>query len=150
MDAENLEYPDQCFDLAIGFGVLHHVMKYPRSASELERVLKPGGRAVFHETLWDNPLINFVRRWTIPDGDAGDAHLTGRFIRQFGTPFGQTRVYKHHILYMLKRLARLPDRDFSQPLMPRPFWRAIKQLDRVLIPLGLSRFCGEAIVVYTK
>jgi hypothetical protein len=24
------------------------------------RVLKPGG-AVFHETLWDNPLINFAR-----------------------------------------------------------------------------------------
>jgi 2-polyprenyl-3-methyl-5-hydroxy-6-metoxy-1,4-benzoquinol methylase len=150
MDAEELDYPDQCFDLVVGFGVLHHVIKYSRSAYHLARVLKPGGRAVFHETLWDNPLINFVRRWTTEDGDAGDAHLTERSIRQFGELCARSEVHKRHIFYMLKRLARLPERDLSQPLSPRPFWKVVKKIDQGLIHLGLSRFCGEAIVVYTK
>jgi len=150
MDAERLDYPGESFDLVVGFGVLHHVIKYPESAFQLARVLKPQGRAVFHETLWDNPLINFVRRWTMPSGDAGDAHLTARSLRQFGLPFARTEIHKRHILYMLKRLGRLPARDLSQPLRPRPFWQAVKKADQVLTRLGLSRFCGEAVVVFTK
>ena len=150
MDAEELEYPDQCFDLVVGFSVLHHVIKYPRSAYHLPRVLKAGGRAVFCESLWDNPLINLARRWTMLDIDAGDAHLTESSIRQFGKACARTEIHKRHIFYMLKRLASLPERDLSQPLRPRPFWKAVKKIDQGLIHLGLSRFCGEAIVVYTK
>jgi 2-polyprenyl-3-methyl-5-hydroxy-6-metoxy-1,4-benzoquinol methylase len=150
MDAESLEYPGQFFDLVVGFGVLHHVIKYPKSAFHLARVLKPKGRAVFHETLWDNPLINLARRFTMPSGDAGDAHLTERAIRQFGAPFSRTEVCKRHILYMLKRFSALPDRDLSQSLVPRPFWRGVRGVDQSLTRLGLSRLCGEAIVLYTK
>jgi 2-polyprenyl-3-methyl-5-hydroxy-6-metoxy-1,4-benzoquinol methylase len=150
MDAENIDYPDGQFDLAVGFGVLHHVIKYPKSASQLARVLKPGGRAVFHETLWDNPFINLARRFTMPDSDAGDAHLTERAIQQFGAPFARTEVHKRHILYMLKRFGKLPDRDLSHSLVPRPFWRRVRRIDRALMRLGLSAFCGEAIVFYKK
>jgi 2-polyprenyl-3-methyl-5-hydroxy-6-metoxy-1,4-benzoquinol methylase len=150
MDAEEIDYPDGRFDLAVGFGVLHHVIKYPKSAFPLARVLKLGGRAVFHETLWDNPLINLARRFTMPSGDAGDAHLTERAIQQFGAPFARTEIHKRHILYMLKRFSTLPNRDLSRSLVPRPFWRGVRGIDRCLLRLGLSRFCGEAIVVYTK
>lgn len=150
MDAEELDYPDRCFDLVVGFGVLHHVVKYPRSAQHIARVLKPGGRAVFHETLWENPLINFVRRWTTADDDAGDAHLTESSIRQFGKLCAHAEIRKRHIFYMLKRLAKISDRDLSRPLRPRPFWRALRRIDKGLNRLGLSRFCGESIVVYTK
>lgn len=150
MDAEELDYSSESFDLVVGFGVLHHVVKYPRSAYELTRVLRTGGRAVFHETLWDNPLINFVRRWTTADSDAGDAHLTELLIRDFGKLCARTEIHKRHLLYMLKRLRRLPPRDLSQPLSPRPFWKAVKRVDQTLVRLGLSRFCGEAVVVYTK
>lgn len=150
MDAEELDYPDQCFDLVVGFGVLHHVVKYPRSALHIARVLKPGGRAVFHETLWENPLINFVRRWTTANDDAGDAHLTESSIRQFGKLCAHAEIRKRHIFYMLKRLAKTCDRDLSRPLRPRPFWRMLRRIDQGLNRLGLSRLCGESIVVYTK
>jgi 2-polyprenyl-3-methyl-5-hydroxy-6-metoxy-1,4-benzoquinol methylase len=150
MDAEEIDYPEERFDLVVGFGVLHHVIKYPRSAVQLARVLKTGGRAVFHETLWDNPLINFARRFTLPSGDAGDAHLTEKAIHQFGAPFTKIEVHKRHILYMLKRFSSLPKRDLSQSLSPRPFWRGVREIDRSLHRLGLSKYCGEAIVVYTK
>lgn len=150
MDAEELDYPDKSFDLVIGFGVLHHVIKYPRSAEQLAHVLRPGARAFFHETLWDNPLINFARRFTREDDDAGDALLTERAILEWSRPFSQVTTYKRNLLYMLKRLRRLPARDLSKPLRPRPFWGGVRWLDRYLIPLGLSRYCGEAIVVLTR
>jgi 2-polyprenyl-3-methyl-5-hydroxy-6-metoxy-1,4-benzoquinol methylase len=150
LDAEEIDYPDNTFDLAVGFGVLHHVIKYPKAANQLARVLKLGARAVFHETLWDNPLINVARRFTMEDSDAGDAHLTGRSLKEFGDPFAKSEVRKRHILYMLKRFAKLPVRDLSNNLKPRPLWSAIRSIDQILLKLGLSRFCGEAVVIYTK
>jgi SAM-dependent methyltransferase len=147
MDAEDLRYADDSFDLIIGFGVLHHVIKYPRASSELFRLLTPGGRAVFHETLWDNPFINFARRFTSEHTDAGDAHLTDKNIREFCRDFSQVRIEKRNLLYMLKRLARLPHPDPGLPATPRPFWRAVKSLDVQLLRFApLRRFCGEVII----
>ena len=150
LDAEQLDYPDNSFDLVVGFGVLHHVIKYPRSAVQLVRVVRPGGRVIFHETLWDNPLINFARRFTMEEQDAGDAHLTQSLIRSFGAQFRSTHMEKRHLLYMLKRFSRLPQRDLGTPLQPRALWKAVRKLDEVVVSCGLSKFCGEAIVIFSK
>ncbi len=151
MDAESLRYEDNFFDLVIGFGVLHHVIKYPRASAELHRVIKPGGRAVFHESLWDNPLINLVRRFTMTDAEAGDAALTERGVQEFCKGFSQVQLEKRHLLYMLKRLAKLPGRNLPDPLRPRPFWRVVKSLDRGLLRLRpMRRYCGEVIIYLQK
>ena len=144
-DAENLSYPDANFDLVIGFGVIHHVIKYPRSALHLHRVLKPGGRAVFHETLWSNPLIRLARRFTSEEEGAGDSPITLRSIRKFFEGFSRVNLTPRHCLYMLKRLASLPERDHTHPLRPRPFWKAIKTLDSPIARL-VPAMCGEVII----
>jgi 2-polyprenyl-3-methyl-5-hydroxy-6-metoxy-1,4-benzoquinol methylase len=151
MDATRLTYADEFFDLVVGFGVLHHVIKYPAADSQLVRVLKPGARAVFHETLWDNPLINFARRFTSVDSDAGDAPLTEREIRRFCRGFQHVHLAKRHLLYMLKRLARLPRAEWRAELQPRPFWRAVRSLDQKILRFPpLRRYCGEVIVFLQK
>ena len=151
MDASDLTYPDEFFDLVIGFGVLHHVIKYPGTDSQLLRVMKPGARAVFHETLWDNPLINFARRFTTVHSDAGDAPLTEREIRRFSQKFRHVQLEKRHLLYMLKRLAKLPPSEWNAQLAPRPLWRAVKALDHQILRLApLRRYCGEVIVYLRK
>lgn len=151
MDAEKLAYASGSFDAVIGFGVLHHVIKYPRAGAELLRVLKPHGKALFHETLWDNPVINLARRFTTEPSEAGDAHLTERAIRQFGAGFSQVRLEKLHLLYMTKRLAKLPRAEWYVPLRPRPFWRALKAFDNQLLRIRpLQRYCGEVIVHLVK
>jgi 2-polyprenyl-3-methyl-5-hydroxy-6-metoxy-1,4-benzoquinol methylase len=151
MDAAALTYPDGFFDLAVGFGVLHHVIKYPRTGSQLARVVKPGGAGVFHETLWDNPFINFARRFTGVDSDAGDALLTERAIRSFGNDFREIRLERRNLLYMLKRLAPLPVHDPLAPPKRRPLWQAIKAVDQKLLGLAaLNRYCGEVIVFLQK
>ncbi len=151
MDAAELSYPDGFFDLAVGFGVLHHVIKYPHSGSQLARVVKPGGAGVFHETLWDNPVINLARRFTSVDSDAGDALLTDRAIRSFGSDFREIRMEKRHLFYMLKRLAALPAGTPWLAPHPRGFWKGIKKLDgQLLRAFPLQKYCGEVIVVLKK
>ena len=63
MGAERLDYPDESFDLSIGFAILHH-LDLELAITELYRVLKPGGVAFFAEPLGSNPLINLYRRMT--------------------------------------------------------------------------------------
>ena len=63
MGAEQLDYPDNTFDIAFGFAILHH-LDLKMAIPELYRVLKPGGVAYFAEPLGSNPLINLYRRLT--------------------------------------------------------------------------------------
>jgi len=146
MDAESLSYPDQSFDLVAGFGVLHHVIKYPGAGAQLFRVMRPGARALFHETLWDNPVINLARRFTMTDQDAGDAHLTASSLRDFARGFSTVKLHRRHLLYMLKRTVKIGSHHITHPVKPRRFWRAVKSVDSILVGSGLSRWCGEVIV----
>jgi SAM-dependent methyltransferase len=43
-DAENLPFPDACFDLVYAWGVIHHSPDTGKAAGEIRRVLKPDGR----------------------------------------------------------------------------------------------------------
>ncbi|MCP3976909.1 MAG: class I SAM-dependent methyltransferase [bacterium] len=72
MNAEAMDFPDEDFDMVCGTGILHH-LDLARAFSELDRVLKPGGRALFIEPLGHNPAINAYRRRT-PEMRSADEH----------------------------------------------------------------------------
>ena len=56
-DAENLDFPDDTFDLVYSHGVLHHTPDTERAVREVHRVLKPGGRAVV--MLYHRDSLNY-------------------------------------------------------------------------------------------
>lgn len=63
MDAEELKFDDDSFDIIICAGVLHH-LDLARAFSELARVVKPAGEIICMEALRHNPLIQLYRRLT--------------------------------------------------------------------------------------
>jgi ubiquinone/menaquinone biosynthesis C-methylase UbiE len=60
MDAHLLQFADSSFDVVLGNGIIHH-LDLPTAMKEVDRVLKPGGVALFQEPLGDNPLLKFYR-----------------------------------------------------------------------------------------
>jgi SAM-dependent methyltransferase len=65
MNGEAMDYEDNTFDVIFGRGIIHH-LNLPACYSEVSRVLKPGGCAIFYEPLGHNPAFNWYRRRT-PD-----------------------------------------------------------------------------------
>jgi SAM-dependent methyltransferase len=63
MNAEALDFADDTFDVVCGTAIIHHLDLH-RAYSEISRVLKPDGLAVFMEPLGHNPLINLYRKLT--------------------------------------------------------------------------------------
>ncbi len=88
--AEQLPYPDNYFDVVYGNGVLHHVELEP-TASEVYRVLKPGGRSYFIEPLPYNPLIQIYRLLAGANRTEDEKPLTYNQIKQFGSKFSQSK-----------------------------------------------------------
>ena len=72
MNAEDMSFEDGSFDLVFGRGIIHH-LDLDRCYSEVARVLKPGGKAVFYEPLGHNPILNIYRNRT-PDIRTADEH----------------------------------------------------------------------------
>ncbi|MBV8920736.1 class I SAM-dependent methyltransferase [Bradyrhizobium sp.] len=72
MNAEALTFPDNEFDLVFGRGILHH-LDLNKCFSEIFRVLRPGGKAIFSEPLGHNPALNLFRKMT-PQYRTEDEH----------------------------------------------------------------------------
>ncbi len=63
MDAENMDFEDNKFDIIVCSGVLHH-LDLEHAYPELARVLNADGIVIAQEALGYNPLINAYRRRT--------------------------------------------------------------------------------------
>jgi SAM-dependent methyltransferase len=120
MNAEELDFPDESFDLVIGRAILHH-LDLDKSYAAIARVLRPGGAAIFLEPLAHNALINLYRRMT-PHLRTEDEHpLKMRDIRLARAHFGSVRV-RYFTLLSMGALAAAK--------APRLFEGAVKALDR--------------------
>ncbi len=87
MDAHRLDFPDQTFDLVVGYGILHHLD--PAVAfKEIHRVLKPQGRVLLQEPLADNPLLKLFRKLTPKARTEDEAPFTAAQIRAFESQMG--------------------------------------------------------------
>lgn len=138
MDAMDMSFPDGSFDLVIGEGILHH-LDLERSYSEISRVLKPGGQAIFMEPLGHNPAIWLFRTLT-PRLRTDDEHpLLRRDLKLAEKYFERTSFQYFHLT------------SFAALLMLKTPWffQTVNLLDRVdaglfkaIPPVGLlSWYC---------
>jgi SAM-dependent methyltransferase len=100
MNGENLAFAARSFDLICGLGILHH-LDVDVSLSELSRILKPDGSAVFLEPLGHNPVINVYRRMT-PGMRTPDEHpLKMADLRTARKYFGRVETTYFHLASLM-------------------------------------------------
>jgi len=126
-DGEALEFEDNSFDVAMEYGVLHHV-DLEAAMRELARVLKPHGRMICTEALGHNPIIQAYRRrtpelrtqWEVEHILRKEAFATmSRYFRRIEPRF-----------FNLATLAAVP---FRKSAMFRPLLRLLEAIDVVLL-----------------
>lgn len=127
MNAEQLEFEDDSFDLVCGSAILHH-LDLDNAYSELARVVRPDGRGIFIEPLGHNPLINLYRKVT-PQYRTPDEHpLLVSDLKLASGYFGSV----HTEFFNLFSLAALPFRRLPGFLGLR---KALDAADRALFRL---------------
>ncbi|MEO0882657.1 MAG: class I SAM-dependent methyltransferase [Pseudomonadota bacterium] len=127
MNAEEMTFDDASFDLVFGSGILHH-LDLEKSLSEIRRVLRPGGRAVFVEPLGHNPVFNAYRMLT-PNARSVDEHpLLKRDFKLFDTILGDGS----HRFFGLGTLAVVP---FRNTALKAPLFGVTRTIDRGLLAL---------------
>jgi SAM-dependent methyltransferase len=93
------------FEIAVGKAVLHH-LDATRAASELHRVLRPGGRAAFAEPLGTNPVVAFARDHLPYPGKnprGADVPLSYADIAAWERPFSHAEHEEVQLLEMIER-----------------------------------------------
>ncbi|MHA1314120.1 MAG: class I SAM-dependent methyltransferase [Candidatus Helarchaeota archaeon] len=61
MDAEEMSFDDNSFDVVCGTGILHH-LNIKNAIKEIKRILKSDGTAIFLEPMGVNPLMTLLRK----------------------------------------------------------------------------------------
>lgn len=147
MDATNLGYPDNSFDMVIGQGVLHHVIKYPGVFDELYRVMKPGAKVYFHEGLADFPLFNLW--WRLKgEVDQGDTPIHAEEVRKLAHQFSDVQIIGDTFLFSVKTFIWKP----SVGKVGRFTLKACKNLDNFLFRVcpPLRAWGAFSYIVITK
>ena len=116
MNAQELKYPDNMFDVVIGKGVLHHIAKYPGTAEELLRIMKPGARAIFLENLGNGPVWRAIRRLPMGTTNFGDINLSNDYLKDWAKPFSKCKIRGFHVLFMAKRFFFIREEKENSPI----------------------------------
>jgi SAM-dependent methyltransferase len=143
MNAEQMTFADESFDVVFGSSILHHLDLSTAYAS-IARVLRPHGKAIFLEPLGHNPLINAYRQRT-PEFRTPDEHP----------------LLKQDIALSRKFFARHDSRLFGMttlaaiPLLSTPMGNAAihvgQVIDRLLLRIpGLRWHAWFSVLEFTK
>lgn len=126
MDANELRFDDDSFDMVIGNAILHH-LDFTRALDEIKRVLKPHGKMLFVEPLGINPVGKIVRALTPQARTRDEQPLRLREIAEIQRRFDTTIFYEQFLSVPVGVVSNLV---FSQP--DNVLMRAAYKVDRLI------------------
>jgi len=142
-DAERLPLATHSVDRIWGNAILHHLD--PKTAlDEVDRILKPGGRAVFCEPWGGNPLGAWVRnRVSYPGKERtrDESPWTQKELQPWLSRFPGAQVESFELFSALRRLWGTGAR-----------WKGAERLDGALLKLipGLGNWCRYRLLFLEK
>jgi SAM-dependent methyltransferase len=92
--AHAIDLPDASVDVVFGIAILHH-LDLTMTSTEVFRVLRPGGRAIFQEPVRNSRLIRTLRRlipYRAPDVSPFERPLTDAEVAGFASRFRSMQV----------------------------------------------------------
>jgi 2-polyprenyl-3-methyl-5-hydroxy-6-metoxy-1,4-benzoquinol methylase len=144
--AEDIDYPDESFDVVLGKAILHHT-DMQKTSQQLARVLRPGGEAYFLEPLGHNPFLNLFRRLTPWLRTPTETPLTMRDLDVFRQHFGSVTYRGYHLLAMMADGLLLV--TGSKKLSSRCTKILVRWDDTLLARFPfLQKYCWTALLVF--
>ncbi len=142
MNAEEMTFPDQSFDLVFGRGIVHH-LDLGRCFGEVSRVLRPNGVAIFCEPMGHNPLVNLYR-WRTPDIRTVDEHPL------LMADFALARRHFARVETMFYGLLSVASVFLDRTASGTPY-RLLKALDDLILLLPfIRRYAWHCLIVCHK
>jgi 2-polyprenyl-3-methyl-5-hydroxy-6-metoxy-1,4-benzoquinol methylase len=148
MAAESLGYRANTFDMVLGISILHHTDPFA-AGSEISRVLKPGGRALFIEPLAHNVFLRIFRWLTPSRRTQTEQPMPVKQIQDFGRFFRRAEFRGYYLLSIFPQ--GLLWATGSQRLF-RWSLRATEVMDTWLLRAfrPLKRYCWSTIIEVAK
>lgn len=137
-NAEDMRLADRSIDVVAGSGIVHH-LDIQRAMSELRRVLRVGGIAIFAEPMGHNPVVNWYRNRT-PELRTPDEHpLLTRDLRAMAREFKSIKVTYFGLVAPL--LAFVSAQPKAEARLTRAVWWLDRMLCRVPLLHRYAWFC---------
>lgn len=141
MDAENMSFDDNSFDIIYCSGVIHH-LEISSAYSELARVLKPSGKIIMNEPLIYNPVIHYYRKKTpyLRTDWEVDHILRKRDIELAKEYFNSVDILGFYHLFTIAAVFFRNTRIFPMVL------RVLETLDSIVLKLPLVKWLAWQVV----
>ncbi len=163
MNALEIDFPDESFDIVYAANLLHHLPDPERAIREIHRVLKPGGKACFWDPLRHNPVIYLYRRMAkeVRTDDERALHINivrfveSLFAKVVHDTFWLSTLWIFLRFFLIERVNPNKERYWKKIIAEqerlRPSYRRLENFDQILKRLPfLKRFAWNVAVVATK
>lgn len=146
--AEEIDYPSCSFDVVIGKAILHHT-DLDKTAWQLERVLAPGGVAVFLEPLAHNPFLNLFRRLTPSRRTPTEKPLSLADLKVFRRHFASVTYRGFYLFTLVSHFLLFLTGSRTLFAKSRVLMRQCEEPVLLHVP-RLQRYCWSALVMFRK
>lgn len=161
INAINLEFADNTFDIVYASNILHHV-NADEALHEIHRVLKPGGFACMWEPLKHNPIINVYRRIATEVRTADEKPLSIFFVDKVKRMFSHVTYDTFWLstlwillrFYLIERVDPNKERYWKKILLEefrlrRTYFR-LERIDYILKKIPLMRRLSWTLAIVAK